>query len=119
MRPFILALAAVLIAGPAAAANPGAGRLIAQRECGGCHAVGLRGDSPLADAPRFRDLRRKVSRDQLALKLIDRLLIGHPRMPRLRLDPDETSNLLDYWESLPLPPRDRAALEVRPDRRLR
>ena len=96
-----LVLAASVMAAGAAAASPEAGRLIAQRECGGCHAVGESGESLLEDAPRFRDLRPRIDRNTLAIMLIDRLLIGHPRMPRLNLDPDETANLLAYWESLP------------------
>jgi cytochrome c len=97
-----LAFAAGLFAaGAAGASSPEAGRLIAQRECGGCHAVGDTGEGLLDDAPRFTDLRKRIDRDALAILLIDRLLVGHPRMPRLNLDPDETANLLTYWESLP------------------
>jgi cytochrome c len=100
-----LVFALGLFSAGAAFASPEAGRLIAQRECGGCHAVGESGEGLLADAPPFRDLRKRIDRDALAILLIDRLLVGHPRMPRLRLDPDETANLLAYWESLPIPQR--------------
>ncbi len=97
--------AALLMLGAQAAAaleaRPEAGRLVAQRECGVCHAIGLNDDSPLPDAPRFRDLRGQVTTETFALLLANRMEVGHPRMPRLRLDDDELNRLLDYWNSLP------------------
>lgn len=92
------------------AAQPAAGRLVAERECGGCHAVGLRGESPLSDAPRFRDLRARIDGRTLGGLLTERTLAGHPRMPRPRLDPDERAALVAYWNSLP--PPDRASLTI-------
>jgi cytochrome c len=92
------AVVALGLAGTAwAAPSPDAGRLVAQRECGSCHAVGSGGASPFADAPPFPSLRRRYNAEQFAALLPRRLEEAHPRMPRLRLDPDEEANLTAYW----------------------
>jgi cytochrome c len=86
-----------------AAPNPEAGRLIAQRECGSCHAIGPGFASPLADAPPFPDLRRRYNGQQFANLLPRRLDEAHPRMPRVQLDPDEGVNLAAYWDTIRAP----------------
>jgi len=113
-RRLSLALAVLLVsatAAPAADRNPAAGRIIAQRDCGVCHAIALTGTSPLQDAPPFREMRRVITTPRLTAMLADRMEVGHPRMPRLRLDPDEIAHLLAYWETLPGPQQ--AALDRR------
>jgi cytochrome c len=65
-----LVAAAWLAAGPSgaeAAPSPSQvqdGKRLAQRHCGGCHAVAA-GASPLADAPPFRDIHRRYGPDGL------------------------------------------------------
>lgn len=90
------------------------GQRIAQRHCGGCHAVAA-GDSPLADAPPFRTLHRRYPAGGLAQLLDEGMLPeqypreegarqGHPRMPTAKLDLDEVAALTAYLRSLE-PPR--------------
>ena len=86
------------------------GQRIAQRHCGGCHAVAA-GDSPLADAPPFRNLHRRYPAGGLAQLLDEGMLPevnpreeggrpGHPRMPTAKLDLDEVAALTAYLRSL-------------------
>jgi len=98
-----------------AAATPAAatiayGQRIAERSCGGCHAVG-EGASPLADAPPFRTLHRRYPAGGLAQLLEEGMLPpatmqeegsrpSHPRMPTAALDPDEVAALTAYLRSL-------------------
>jgi mono/diheme cytochrome c family protein len=90
--------------GPAIAA----GRRIAQQNCGECHAVG-RGPSPLPDAPPFRLLYQRYGSRTLGDLLQEGMLAGprdeaaqpmHPRMPVVKLDPDQVSDLTVYLASL-------------------
>jgi mono/diheme cytochrome c family protein len=97
-----------------AAAAPGeiaAGRLVAERNCGGCHAVAS-GDSPLADAPPFRLLHRRYGPGGLESLLQRGMLADHPgrleegrrpsnpRMPAVVLEDDEFAHLAAYLRSL-------------------
>jgi len=96
---------------PAAApANLAYGQGLAQRNCGGCHAV-ADGPSPLADAPPFRTLYRRYPPGGLAQLLEEGMLPPdsaqeegsrpmHPRMPTSTLDVDEVAALTAYLRSL-------------------
>lgn len=114
-----LALAGCMTAGagdaaPAAAAEPAStlvyGQRIAQRSCGGCHAV-ADGASPMADAPPFRLLHRRYPAGGLAQLLEEGMLPPdrpleegaartHPRMPTVALGSDEVAALTAYLRSL-------------------
>ena len=74
-----------------------AGEGIALENCGQCHTIGERGPSALPDAPPFRILQARYSRDQMAALLAGRMAEIHPRMPLLKLDDDQVAALLDYW----------------------
>ncbi len=103
----LLASALLALSGCAAAPDPGippvaliaAGERVALENCGECHAVGDRASSALADAPPFRSLQARYSRDQMAALLARRMVEIHPRMPLLTLDDDQIQSLLDYWET--------------------
>lgn len=93
-----------------ATSNPTGGRGVAQRNCGGCHAV-AQGASPLADAPPFRDLWRRYPKGRLDLVLQEGMLrpsrmpeegspLTHPRMPMADLGEDEVTALRAYLRSL-------------------
>jgi mono/diheme cytochrome c family protein len=101
---------------PVAPVIPG-GQRIAQRSCGGCHAVAA-GSSPLADAPSFRTLYRRYPVGGLDQILTEGMLRPrqmpeegspprHPRMPMANLDDDEVAQLKAYLTSLD--PREAAA----------
>jgi len=86
------------------------GQALAQRHCGGCHAV-TRSVSPLADAPPFRDLHLRYPPGGLATLLEQGMLPpdkppeegsrpSHPRMPSAVLGADEVAALTAYLRSL-------------------
>lgn len=86
------------------------GQRIAQRSCGGCHAV-ADGPSPVADAPPFRTLHRRYPAGGLAQLLEEGMLPPdrpleegsqptHPRMPTATLGSDEVAALTAYLRSL-------------------
>jgi mono/diheme cytochrome c family protein len=108
MRATALAAMVLIASGGAAAAaeSPAvaAGRFIAARECGACHAIGPSGASPFPDAPPLRTVRPRMSRLAFLELLESRLETAHPRMPRLDLGPDEIANLMAWWDSLPAGP---------------
>jgi mono/diheme cytochrome c family protein len=79
------------------------GRQIAQRNCTGCHAIGLRGDSPNAKAPPFRELYRRYPAGALDEAFQDGLLNRHPaipEMPEFRFLPREIADLTAYVHSV-------------------
>jgi mono/diheme cytochrome c family protein len=105
---------ALLGAAPALAETPNpdvaAGRRIAERNCGGCHAV-AQGFSPLADAPPFRDIHRRYPAGGLPQILQEGMVAPlrppeegsvphHPRMPMAELGDDEVAALTAYLKSL-------------------
>ena len=77
-----------------------AGEGIARRECGGCHGLDERLASPLPDAPAFPVLRARLSRTAMGVIVAERMSDIHPRMPQLRLDGDQVTEFLDYWDRL-------------------
>lgn len=76
------------------------GRQIAEVRCGGCHAVGAQGSSARSDAPAFRDLSDRYPVDQLQEALAEGIVVGHPDMPEVLLEPGEQEAFLTYLMSL-------------------
>jgi mono/diheme cytochrome c family protein len=114
MRLALAAAALLVLAASAAEASQvqriAAGRMIAKRNCGGCHAVG-QGASPLPGAPPFRELYRRYPPGGLEQLLKEGMLAPeaapeegsarrHPRMPQVSLGPDEVANLKAFLQSL-------------------
>jgi mono/diheme cytochrome c family protein len=108
------ALTLLATAAPAAESSQvAAGRMLAQRHCGGCHATAL-GRSPLADAPPFRRLYQRYPPGGLERILREGMLAPdqpsdegsgtrHPRMPMVTLGMDEKAELKAYLKSLEPP----------------
>ena len=93
-----------------AAPGMSGGQRIAERNCGGCHAVAS-GASKLADAPPFRTLQDRYPPGGLDQILQEGMLRpsrmpeegsppSHPRMPMADLDDDEVAQLKAYLRSL-------------------
>jgi mono/diheme cytochrome c family protein len=76
------------------------GRAIAETRCARCHAIGTKGESPVAIAPPFRTLSQRYPVEHLAEALAEGIVVGHPLMPEFTFDPPEIDALLTYIESL-------------------
>lgn len=102
-RPVAL-LGAVLIASAssAAAEQPTASRgsLLVKRDCGGCHAVGTTGASPLPAAPPLRELNRRYEPEALAESLAEGIVTGHPAMPAFRFGPRDIRAIILYLDAI-------------------
>ncbi len=72
------------------------GRDLVKDNCGGCHAIGVQGASPLDAAPPFRDLGERYPAGTLAQALEDGLLSGHPAMPKFRFLAAEVKDIIAY-----------------------
>jgi len=90
-----------------AAAKPAAdmaaindGKLVAQRECSSCHAVGTEGASPRADAPLFRIILSRYHSDTLETELVHGIKLGHPDMPVFQMNPKAVDDLVVYLKSI-------------------
>lgn len=76
------------------------GRVIAERECARCHAVGRTGQSPHAKAPPFRELPKRYPVEHLAEALVEGIVVGHGDMPEFLFEPDDVDAILAYMASL-------------------
>ncbi len=76
------------------------GRALVDMYCSGCHAVETTGDSPLAAAPRFRELYLRYDVEFLSEALVEGILTAHPEMPAFEFDPIEASAIVAYLKSL-------------------
>ena len=76
------------------------GKVIVERNCARCHAVGRQGTSPLAKAPPFRELSRRYPVDFLAESLAEGITTGHKEMPAFQFKPNEIEQILAYLRSL-------------------
>ena len=114
MRSAVFGAVMLAMIGPCAraadSAQLAAGRGIAERYCGGCHAVAS-GESRLPDAPPFRDLHLRYGPGGLDALLKEGMITpdpsleegnmpGHPRMPQAALGVDERVYLAAYLRSL-------------------
>jgi mono/diheme cytochrome c family protein len=79
------------------------GQVLARGMCGGCHAVGKTGDSPLPAAPRFRVLDRQTDLDKLARRLREGILTGHESMPMFRFSRDDADATVAYIRTIQAP----------------
>lgn len=85
---------------PSEASAPMPGRQIAENLCARCHAIGLEGDSPHADAPPFRTLSEKYPVRMLEEALAEGITVGHEDMPEFQLEADQVEQLIVYLESI-------------------
>lgn len=81
-------------------ASPSDGKAFAEENCARCHAIGRDGDSPLAEAPAFRDLHMRYPIESLAEAFAEGIVTGHPDMPEFELDARQIDDILAYLKSL-------------------
>lgn len=68
--------------------------------CADCHAVAATGESPLAIAPRFRDLHLRYDVEFLSEALVEGIVTAHPEMPEFEFDPNQAAAIVAYLRSL-------------------
>jgi len=76
------------------------GQDLAQRLCATCHGIGRAVRSPIPAAPAFRNLDVRVDLDQMAERLQDGIVVGHPEMPAFVMKEHEARALVAYIRSL-------------------
>lgn len=95
-----VAAAALTFASPAWADAIADGYLLVDEYCSDCHAVGATGDSPLAIAPRFRELYLRYDVEDLSESLVEGIVTAHPEMPEFEFDPLQAEAIVLYLKSL-------------------
>jgi cytochrome c len=105
MRPLVIAiliLSGCAGAGLAQERDPliEQGKLLALSLCGRCHAVGTDDESPLAQAPPFRALDRRVDLDTFFQRLREGVSSAHPDMPTFRFSREDARAFIAYLRSI-------------------
>ena len=105
MMKLILSLvAAALLAGPALAADKAAsiaeGKRLAEINCARCHNLSTEGESPLTDAPPFREIAKNYDRYELIDGFMEGLAVRHPLMPDWDVTQPQAEELTDFVMSL-------------------
>lgn len=103
VRFFVVLALASVTASPSYAQADKQGITLLTRDCGRCHAVGLSGASPRADAPAFRTLGTRYPIEALEEALAEGIMSGHPDMPEFRYDADEVGAIIDYLNAIQKP----------------
>jgi len=85
---------------PALADELAAGRELAEKMCGTCHAIGPEDETENAEAPTFMEIAGRYSVWNLQEALAEGIVVGHEDMPAFTLQPDQISALLTYMETL-------------------
>jgi cytochrome c len=100
-------LAAALLLGLAATPAPAAekdltdkGKVLVDKNCSRCHAIGKEGDSPHPQAPPFRTLSSRYPIEDLAESLAEGIVSGHPDMPIFVFGPTDVQAIIDYLNSI-------------------
>lgn len=103
-RMLCLAAAAVAVAmaagDQARADSVENGRVLVERNCAMCHAVGRQGKSPKEYAPPFRELSQRYPIETIAESIAEGMLTGHPAMPEFRFLPQEIDDIIAYMVSI-------------------
>lgn len=76
------------------------GRRFAEARCASCHAIGAEGSSPLAQAPRLREISRRYPVEQLGEAFAEGFVTTHSTMPEFVLDARENRDLMAYLVSI-------------------
>ena len=73
---------------------------LAERNCSGCHAVGLQGKSPNPRAPEFRSLRRLHTLIALRRPITRGIAAPHDQMPQFSITDEQIDAIVAYINSL-------------------
>ena len=76
------------------------GKVLAEKNCAWCHAIGPSGDSPNSRAPRWRDLSNRHPVLALREPLTRGIARPHDEMPKFELSDQEIDTIVAYINSL-------------------
>ncbi len=76
------------------------GRDVVEAQCARCHATGVDGDSPRADAPPLRTVLAGYDAGALAQDFREGIHVGHPDMPDFNFGPRGVDAVLAYLVSI-------------------
>jgi cytochrome c len=97
----LIAALALLASEPASSSESVSfGADLAQRLCASCHGIDRAETSPMPAAPSFRRLVPRVDLNEMAERLQDGIIAGHPEMPVFVLKEHEARALVAYIRSL-------------------
>ena len=101
----VLAIGLAAASGARAAENELSvkGEVLAQQQCGQCHATGAAGESPHKDAPPFRTFASKWPLENLEESLAEGIVTGHPDMPAIAMEPDQITALIEHLHTIAAP----------------
>jgi len=83
------------------------GKVLVEKNCSRCHAIGKEGDSTHPEAPPVRTLSSRYPIDDLAESLAEGIVSGHPDMPIFVFSPTDVEAIIEYLKSIqdqPSPP---------------
>jgi mono/diheme cytochrome c family protein len=83
-----------------AAAQAQSGMELAEENCSRCHAIGATGDSPLPEAPPFREIAQRYPAESLAESFAEGITTGHDEMPEFVFSTEDVGLLVEYFASL-------------------
>jgi cytochrome c len=76
------------------------GKQLLTAQCGRCHQIALTGQSPLREAPPFRDVMRRYKPEALEEALAEGISTGHEAMPEFQFEPDDVTAIIAYFGTL-------------------
>lgn len=78
------------------------GKVILEKNCGRCHAIGAVGASPLAQAPPMRDVYVRFAPRELQAELREGMVSKHRAMPQIDFSDEDVDAILAYLYALAL-----------------
>ncbi len=106
MRVLFPVFALLLAAGPALsqvrdeATRVAEGKRLAEINCTRCHNIEAEGESPLTDAPPFREIAKNYDELELVDGFMEGLAVRHPLMPDWEVTEPQAENLAAFVMSL-------------------
>ncbi len=104
MKPILSLLAVLLAATPALAQDEAAkiaeGKRLAEINCTRCHNIEAEGESPLTDAPPFREIAANYDEMELVDGFMEGLAVRHPLMPDWEVTEGQAEELAAFVMSL-------------------
>lgn len=102
MRIIVSLALCCLYAGPVLAQGDAidVGRRLSEINCTRCHSIETAGESPLTDAPPFRELAKNYTPEELTDGFMEGLAVRHPLMPDWEVTEPQAEALTAYIMSL-------------------